>query len=1059
MKETDETHLWRLHSAVKEVCKLTINSGLSTKLQKFLSKQIWTQSDRQSILTIFTEIFLDGSYAHELTVCLGPLILDVVSQLKHIILNDARNGSFKMKKFAIVLSDGFSVSPELRHFALDFVKVHSPLKSCEDSSLGEPKRKKTKRDQVPDLDWCRAVFNYMIYVPEAAERLDMCSLMSHLSHSDTLTRWYAASAISIYCGMSEQEASSFLKKYFTQEEQRSMCLRLNSYRLGALERARPLLGLVQVERGGKQSYTKHDIIGEDLHASVVNVMGVLLPSCHQPQTNDGEIKTKAASDELVMVPSTCQHLRSLALAVSCAKHVLLQGPVGCGKTCLVEHLAVRTGHKLVKIQLGDQTDSKALLGTYCSTEVPGEFVWRAGVLTRAVAAGQWVLLEDVDTAPMDVLSLLVGLVETGALTGAGGGTEAWVQAAPGFQLFTTQRFLSSSEGVHKERAGNSSVLEKHCSVIYVEPLSGAELAQVITTKFPALGPVTEKLLDIYFMLSAGRHDTGSDSSEKDASTHGKFFSSTGRLVSTRDLMTWCSRSSVNFDHTESSQGQKVFLEAVDCFVASLSKLTLRLRVAAAIGFKLNIPEDRSKYFLTEYKPNLRESTTCLEIGRATVQRTNQFSSSGSKQSAPTFSYTRSTLVLLEKVAICVQRNEPVLLSGETGTGKTFTVQYLAHYLGHKLHVINLNQQSDSSDLLGGFKPVDMKFLVMPLREEFEILFCETFSRTQNEKFLSHIQTLFSKKRWKDLLILIEAPVKNALKRFESETAEFGAWTKISRRIGELRQQIQDAENVLAFSFIEGTLVRALRSGDWVLLDEINLASADMLECLSGLLESSAGSVVLTERGDAQPIKRNPEFRLFACMNPATDVGKKDLPVGIRNRFTEFYVEEMECPRDLATLVRDYLPGLSLGARQISGMVNFYLTIKGDQADKLTDGTGHKPHFSLRTLCRALRYCAKNPCKSVPRSLYEGFCMSFLTAIDRSSHPIVEGLILKHVLATSSTKAVLGQKLPQPEQGHHVDVAGYWVAMGSQQPQVPEHYIVTPSVKRNLRDLARVVSAG
>ena len=43
-------------------------------------------------------------------------------------------------------------------------------------------------------------------------------------------------------------------------------------------------------------------------------------------------------------------------------------------------------------------------------------------------------------------------------------------------------------------------------------------------------------------------------------------------------------------------------------------------------------------------------------------------------------------------------------------------------------------------------------------------------------------------------------------------------------------------------------MRALRQGDWVLLDEINLATAETLECLSGLLESSAGSVLLLERG-------------------------------------------------------------------------------------------------------------------------------------------------------------------------------------------------------------------
>ena len=33
----------------------------------------------------------------------------------------------------------------------------------------------------------------------------------------------------------------------------------------------------------------------------------------------------------------------------------------------------------------------------------------------------------------------------------------------------------------------------------------------------------------------------------------------------------------------------------------------------------------------------------------------------------------------------------------------------------------------------------------------------------------------------------------------------------------------------------------------------------------------------------EPLVRHPDFRLFACMNPATDVGKRNLPLGIRNR--------------------------------------------------------------------------------------------------------------------------------------------------------------------------------
>jgi len=50
--------------------------------------------------------------------------------------------------------------------------------------------------------------------------------------------------------------------------------------------------------------------------------------------------------------------------------------------------------------------------------------------------------------------------------------------------------------------------------------------------------------------------------------------------------------------------------------------------------------------------------------------------------------------------------------------------------------------------------------------------------------------------------------------------------------------------------------------------------------------------------DTAPVYRHPEFRLFACMNPATDVGKKDLTPGVRSRFTEFFVDELESKADL-----------------------------------------------------------------------------------------------------------------------------------------------------------------
>ncbi|KAF3844202.1 hypothetical protein F7725_013543, partial [Dissostichus mawsoni] len=186
------------------------------------------------------------------------------------------------------------------------------------------------------------------------------------------------------------------------------------------------------------------------------------------------------------------------------------------------------------------------------------------------------------------------------------------------------------------------------------------------------------------------------------------------------------------------------------------------------------------------------------------------------------------------------------------------------------------------------------------------------------------------------------------------------------------------------------------------------------------------------------------------MNPATDVGKRNLPLGLRNRFTELYVEELENEGDLRILVSDYLKGLNPHRNIISGIISFYLAVRKEAHSHLVDGTGHRPHYSLRTLCRALKYVAANPCCS-------GFCLSFLTQLDRSSHPVVQKLVCQHILM-GNTKC-LKQSIPAPSDRPCVDVEGYWVSQGEMEPALDPSYILTASVKLNLRDLSRVVSAG
>ena len=80
---------------------------------------------------------------------------------------------------------------------------------------------------------------------------------------------------------------------------------------------------------------------------------------------------------------------------------------------------------------------QALLGTYRVGASAGEFIWTPGVLTRAVQEGHWLLLEDIDAAPMDVLSVLLPLLEANTLSVPGHAHS--ICAHPRFRLFATQR--------------------------------------------------------------------------------------------------------------------------------------------------------------------------------------------------------------------------------------------------------------------------------------------------------------------------------------------------------------------------------------------------------------------------------------------------------------------------------------------------------------------------------------------------------------------------------------------------------------------------------------------
>lgn len=543
------------------------------------------------------------------------------------------------------------------------------------------------------------------------------------------------------------------------------------------------------------------------------------------------------------------------------------------------------------------------------------------------------------------------------------------------------RLVTTITGHHKKQTNTMLLLEKHIFQVNIDALTTDELVQIIEAQYPVLKTISTRMVSVFQLFA--RNFT-----EDERIKMPKF----GRMISTRDLFKWCSRSVLDFDVSSQNSALRVLQDAIDIFCSSLPTVEERTNLSIEISTKLGIINEKGRFYCNEYKPNVALNAEHMHAGRGQLGRVASYNSKKIR-----FCFTRPSACLLERIMCCIVHKEPVLLVGETGTGKTSSLQYLANAVGRKLVVINMNQQSDSADLLGGYKPVDMKFIFAPIKREFENLFCSYFSVEHNKKFLKNINYCFNEQRWDYLLRLMKKSCLAALERLSNEQRPKSLnfheqWSQIRVKIQKL--ELQSKNNQLAFSFIEGSLVTAIKNGYWVLLDEINLATAETLECLSGLLEGSQGSLNLIERGDKKPIERDSNFILFACMNPSTDVGKKDLPSGLRNRFTEFFVEELTDKIDLLLLVSSYLDALSVNEAKIDKIVKFYLNVRKEARMTLSDGSGLKPHFSLRSLCRSLSIASKNPCGSFNRSLYEAFCLGFLTQLDVKSYGLVNEMISK-----------------------------------------------------------------
>jgi midasin len=217
------------------------------------------------------------------------------------------------------------------------------------------------------------------------------------------------------------------------------------------------------------------------------------------------------------------------------------------------------------------------------------------------------------------------------------------------------------------------------------------------------------------------------------------------------------------------------------------------------------------------------------------------------------------------------------------------------------------------------------------------------------------------------------------------------------------------------------------------------------------------------------------------MNPATDAGKKDLPASIRCRFSELYVDELLDPIELRLVAARCLDGVlptegnaPEHTEVVACIVDQYLRCRELAQTTLSDGNGHKPRYTLRTLSRALKAARNLVIYQRLRlrvAIFEGFQLSFEGILDAGSIKIVRKMLTKAFLREDAGKINLDHPGRRPggkdSENEYVLIKPFWIKAGPLKTvdwsetgsNGKSKFILTTTTLTNLRRLARALATG
>lgn len=400
--------------------------------------------------------------------------------------------------------------------------------------------------------------------------------------------------------------------------------------------------------------------------------------------------------------------------------------------------------------------------------------------------GRWVVFEDIDRGTNEVLGLIKPLVEslgTGKWIGGRAFLEVpgrgRVQADEAFAVFSTRSFVPSRAGKYPTPTFFGAHLFRE---LVIPSPSREDLHLIVATRFPRLsGPVCEALVRLWEAV----RELGTTAST--------------RAVGLRELEKLCLRvnrllpASFQSMDVDSSTAvprledlfpnptirEDMFAECRDVFfgagATTTAARTHMVTVSATIAEHLGLSVERRDWVLHGRTPDIvTDKDVNGVITSVRVGNTRLVASSRPENTVANtrpFAMHKPAITLLSRIATAIHLGEPVLLTGETGTGKTSVITHLATLLRRPLISLNMSNQTESSDIIGGFKPIDARVPASELQERFLDLFGGTFSRKKNAHFEESVRKAVQEGKWKRTVALWKESTRLARERIQAKLAE------------------------------------------------------------------------------------------------------------------------------------------------------------------------------------------------------------------------------------------------------------------------------------------------